>query len=307
MSFNLQYRPLCVIDIFHDFQLDESNKKFIDMNVAERKARLSDVNFSFEDFCDIEPCSETQQILDGHKMLIRKIGSSFTIMIRVDSNDNELPFVQWQPNKPLRFLIKLKDSLFFNYSNIVQESNQFFLFTNRNVIADLELASIDEDAILDNQAALKLMPLSSSNDYVDSSFLLNPINSRRYFKMLTSKEKAGLFGIIELHPLAANTGHSIVNHNEPEKLKAPANLTQFNLIFENRKTIWKYQNAVNKAVLYQTKVAHPLLKNNQKRDFGDGDFDVFDSNNLPGFYHNPSANWIESEGENHYSTIYVNN
>jgi hypothetical protein len=265
------------------------------------------LNFSFEDFFDIEPCSETQQILDGHKILIRKIGFSFTLLIRLDSNDNELPFVQWQPNKPLRFLIKLKDSLFFNYSNLAHTAGQIFLFTNRNVVSNLALDSIDEDAVIDNQAALKLMPLHSSNDYVVSSFLLNPVNSRRYFKTLTSKELTRLFGIIELHPLAATAPLSIVNHNEPEKLKAASDVTQFNLHFENRKTIWKYQNAVNNALLYQTKLTHPLLKHDQKRDFADGDFDVFDSNNLPGFYPNPSANWIEHEGGNHYSTIYVNN
>lgn len=305
MSFSIKYSPLCVIDLYHDFHLNKSSKKFIDMIEGERKARITEVDFRFEDFFDIQPSSETQQILEGQKILIRKIGSSLTVLIRVDSSDNELPFVRWQQNKPLRFLIKLKDALFFNYSNLAQPSGQIYLFTNRNVIPNFTLDPIDEGAVVDNQAALKLMPLSNSNDYVDSSFLLNPINSRRYYKILSKQEQTGVFGIIELHPIAASANLSLMNHSTPSQLKEATQIAKLHLHFKSRKTFWKYLDVKSRAMLFQTAEKKPLLKNDQVKITNT---DLTDNSiNLPDFIPNPSPNLIIHEAGEDYSIMYINN
>ncbi len=283
MSFSIQYRPLCVINIYHEYFLDNGVTKFMTLNTEDRASRLEAIKYSFSDFFEIVPCSKTQKKLDGQKILMRQTGASLTLLIRQDTDiiTGNVPFVSLAQDVFFRFLIKVKDPLFFNYSKVAKPSNQMFLFTNSNET---------------DQVGLPLIPLSASSTEIDHNFLLSVEHSVDYLEQLAPQETIGLFGAIELHAVSTNNALSLLNPPAHVDLKPTGDVPKFMLLFANRSTFWRYLNSSTQAVIHTTPNPNPLTKYGRIAV-------VHNTVSLP----NPSPNMLVHEAGEDYSIMYINN
>ena len=292
MSFSIQYKPLFSVDVLHAFFLNKGKDEYIEMNADDQKQQIQ--KFKTTDFISIFPDSETLQMIGGYSLVFKPKSTGLGVWTKMDEHTPDLPFIVPSDELSFTFLIRLKDPLFFNYSDIdLDLAEKIFYFSNRRLEGELN--------------TFPLINLQGDNTFVNSDFVLSEQGAIDELEKLTEAEKKQLFGIIRIFITGENNSLNVLDamHKvlEPEK--------SFEIFINNRKTIWRYifnaDQTVNKnkddvqpengdSKILITKEEKPLTKT--------GFVTVkLDKNELP----NPEINLIKPDATTHknYSEIYM--
>ena len=218
MSFNIQYKPLFKVDVLHLFFLNNGLKTFFSMNAVDAAKQLD--SYDLNSFFSVAPTNETQEKLKGYNLVFRNLNSEFAVWAKVRNDDNAFPFIPLPNDLSFTFLIKVKDSAFYNYTDL--NLGKTFYFSNRRLSTEAP--------------AFPLINKSGDHFNINGTFALTPESEAAVQKNLSSAEKMNLFGLIKLYMKADNSVLNIINPDG--KITDPAKT--FELVFANRKTIWRY-------------------------------------------------------------------
>ncbi len=221
MSFSIQYKPLFKVDVLHLFFLNNGLKTWFSMNAVDASKQLD--GYDPNSFFNIIPTLETQQKLKGHQLVFRNLNSGFAVWSKVSNDDNAFPFIPLTNDLSLTFLVKVKDSVFYNYTDLNPNTlGKTFYFSNRRISTEAP--------------TFPLINKSGDHFNINGTFALTPASSIAELKTLSPAEKMNLFGLIRLYMIADNPVLNIIN--QEGKIADPTKT--FELVFANRKTIWRY-------------------------------------------------------------------
>ncbi len=107
---NTSFKILFSIELFHDYY-----------NLQE----------SFDDV-EIIPTDNTKRLFKGYKIIYKSYGNKLTALAAVDTGSNT--FIKIEEGVAFRFILKLKNPIFINISNlkIFESENQIYYFSNRS-------------------------------------------------------------------------------------------------------------------------------------------------------------------------------
>lgn len=221
MSFSIQYKPLFKVDVFHLFFLNIGLKTWFSMNASDAAKQLG--GYDVNSFLSITPSLETQEKLKGYNLVFRNLNTGFAVWTKVRNDNNAFPFITLSNDLNLTFLIKIRDSAFYNYTDLnLNSQGKTFYFSNRRLSTEAP--------------AFPLINKSGDQFSMNGTFALTPESAAAEQKNLSSTEKMNLFGMVTLY-LKADI--PIINIIDPDgKIAVPPE--QFEIVFNNRKTIWRY-------------------------------------------------------------------
>lgn len=243
MSFSYTYRELFSIRMFHDYFLDLGIVKFSgpEMSNEERERQLS--LFDWSSYLDIQPTAETRKKLVNQRMRIFRDKMSFKVLVSVNNNTPDEPFIAISPELQLNFIVKITDARFSEYSAVHLDPVHIFRLTNKR---------------------LPLIPLFDAIDHIptiiDDEYLLNKRSTRILKKYYQVPPEVPIIGIISIRMRVSDEAYSIT-YEDPENsgiqlIKG----TQFYMRFENSSYYWKYQRK-DIAEHYLTEEKYPLVRN----------------------------------------------
>ena len=221
MSFSTQYKPLFKVDVLHLFFLNNGLKSWFSMNAVETSKVLD--GYDLNSFFSISPTLETQEKLNGYKLVFRNINTGFAVWTKVRNDNNAFPFIPLPNDLCFTFLVKVKDPSFYNYTNLnTKNLGKTNYFSNRRLSTEAP--------------GFPLINKSGDHFNINETSVLTPISDTAEQKNLSSAEKINLFGLIRLHMKADTPSLNIINPDG--KITEPAK--NFELVFANRKTFWRY-------------------------------------------------------------------
>ncbi len=221
MSFSIQYKPLFKVDVLHLFFLNNGLKTFFSMNAADTEKHLD--GYDLNAFLSIAPTRETQEQLKGYNLVFKNTNSGFAVWTKVHSDDNTFPFIPLPDDLSLSFLIQIKDPTFYNYTDLKPANlGKTSYFSNRRLSTEAP--------------TFPLINKSGDHFSINETFALTQESAAAVKKSLSSAEKMNLFGLIRLHMKANIPALNII---APDGKIADPPKT-FELVFNNRKTIWRY-------------------------------------------------------------------
>ena len=221
MSFSIQYKPLFKIDVLHLFFLNNGLKNWFSMNATEASKQLD--GYDLNSFFSIAPTLETQEKLKGYNLVFRNLNTGFAVWTKVSNDDNAFPFIPLPNDLSFTFMVKVKDPAFYNYTDLnLNNLGKTTYFSNRRLSTEAP--------------AFPLINKSGDHFSINGTFALTPESAAAEQKNLSSSEKMNLFGLIRLYMIADNPVLNIINPNG--KIAEP--FKTFELVFNNRKTFWRY-------------------------------------------------------------------
>ena len=291
MVFSIKYKPLLKVDILHNYFLNKGSDEFVSMINSEKEKQLD--SYDISSFVNIIPTAKTQQKIDGHNLVFKTTNDGFTVWSKVTGNNDNIPFILFDDDLSFTFIVQLKDSAFYNYTNLkLENAGKLYYFSNRKLITE--------------PGSFPLINKSGNNSSINQSFVLSDIGANAELSKLSVNEKDNLFAIIRIFVKGKNSSLHITNANG--RIKNPFKI--FEILFDNRKTIWRYFFSENQQVNNSddvkketgnaqqliTKVVQPLTHN--------GFIPIeLDGEELP----NPNARIIVPNSSNtkYYSEIYM--
>ncbi|NLJ01455.1 MAG: hypothetical protein GX371_09950 [Bacteroidales bacterium] len=246
MSYSIQYKQLFRVDILHRYFLDRGTDKFEVMQPAHRAKQLE--RYSLHGVLNIAPTQETNGVLKGYHLIFKPTGSGFAIWTKISEREENTPFIEWEDDLTLTFLLQVKDPLFYNYTELKPENaGKLFYLSNRKP----------------DSGADSFPLLQNGDEYltVNEQLMLSKPESEKVKEKMDPRELFNLIGILRVHM----TG-------EAAQIVTPTPV--FSALFENRKTYWRYlfnadqpegvQELLVKeegdARRWVTKVAYPLTR-----------------------------------------------
>jgi len=221
MSFSIQYKPLFKVDVLHLFFLNNGLKTYFSMNAVESARQLDGYNMN--SFFNVTPTLETQEKLKGHSLVFKIINTGFAVWTKASNDDNTFPFIPITDDLSLTFLVKITDSVFYNYTDLnLINLGKIHYFSNRRLLTEAP--------------GFPLINKSGDHFNINETFVLTPESATTEMENLSSGEKTNLFGLIKLYMKADIATMNIVNANGT--IADPAKI--FELVFANRKTFWRY-------------------------------------------------------------------
>lgn len=221
MAFSIQYKQLFRIDILHRFFLDKGSVRFDSMSETEQLRQLKEYDSRF--ILDIVPSEDTMDRLNGHSLLLKRNSTGFTIWYKEAVEGHNQPSVALDDNLYLTFLVRIKDPLFYNYTELILENaGKLFYLSNRK--PDTEISSFP------------LLDKADMDHPVDDKFILSADGMKK--EKVQSRLKGGVnyFGVIRIFM----KGDKNSLHITDTQGKAVSPAKKFILAFQNRSTIWRY-------------------------------------------------------------------
>jgi hypothetical protein len=255
MSFSIQYTELFRVNIFHRYFLDKGSVEFGTMNETDKAKQLN--NYNFQSTVKIVPTEESRQKLNGYNLVLRTLNSGFTVWSKVSEADDSEPFISLEDDLNFTFLIHLKDSVFYNYTDLkLENAGKLYCLSNKR---------------LDSEPHnFPLLDKAGGNFNVDEGFILSGEGEKAEKASLNAGEKERLLGIIRIYMKGDNSSLNVTNAQG----KIPSSAKNFEVVFKNRSTIWRYLFDSNQQVtggddvkkengnskILITKNEHPLTK-----------------------------------------------
>jgi len=221
MAFSVKYIPFLKVNVLHQFFLNNGTDEYLSMTSTEQENRLAQYNVN--NFFKIIPTAKTSLTLNGHGLFFKPTGDGFYVWGKVKSDDTDKPFVSPDDDLCLTFLIKYKDLMFLNYTDLkLENSEKLYYFSNRRLSSE--------------PITFPLIKLSGDNVSVDEDFLLSDEGQQDELENLSSFEKLDLFGIVKLFIKGDVSSGNITDVSGD----IPESFNSFEILFENRKTHWRY-------------------------------------------------------------------
>lgn len=221
MTFSVVYKKLFKIELLHNYFLNQGTKKFVEMSDSEKSKQLADYNIN--NIMSVFPSQETAGLLKGHNLLYKITNNGFYILSKANSDDNRKPMTGLDGDLYLTFLMKIKDPLFYNYTELKLDKAGILIYiSNRKPDTDTD----------------SFPKLRNSNEVLNINESLNP-SDRGIDKIreeMRNEDLSNLFGIIRIF-IKGDTGtQNILDSQGSFTDTVPV----FRLLFKNRSTTWRY-------------------------------------------------------------------
>jgi hypothetical protein len=255
MSYSIQYKELFRVRILHRYFLDKGADEFRTMDETEQAKQLD--SYNFQNVVKIVPTSETVQNLNGHNLVFKTINSGFIVWSKVSESDDSEPFISLDDDLNFTFLIQIRDSVFYNYTDLkLENAGKLYYLSNRRL-----------DSEPNN---FPLLDKSGGNFHVDEDFILSGDGEKAELKKLSAGEKFNLLGLIRIFMKGDSSSLNVTDTQG----KISSSAKNFEVVLKNRNTIWRYFFDANQQVtggddvkkengnskVLVTKNEHPLTK-----------------------------------------------
>lgn len=280
MSFAAKYGLLFEVTLLHNYFLDNGEENYTGMSAAKKEKMLQ--QFNTDAFASITPALETNTVLKNFKMLFKKNKTGFRIYIKVKETDESDPFIKIPKDLNLKFIIKLNDYQFENYTNLDFALTQLYLFSNVKPLTE--------------PVSFEYLPKINDSKLISNAYLVSEETSAHLIAALQPSEQQNVFGLISLTVKGENTSGNIVTNLG--KLISP----NFKIHFDNRKTLWKYINQKTGTEI-KTNAAKPLTRSGFVEI--DPITDFTPSQPPESQYPNPSVKSITKINSDYYSEIFI--
>lgn len=291
MTFSIKYKPLFKVDILHNYFLNRGVDEFSAMSDSEKSKQLD--FYEISSVLNILPTPKTLQILNGHNLVFKTTNDGFQVWCKVTGNSDNIPFISLDDDLDFTFLIQLKDSIFYNYTNLkLENAGKLYYFSNRKLATE--------------PGTFSLISKLGDNSSIDGNFVLTNANANVELSKLSVNEKDNLFALIRIFVKGNNNSLDITKANG--RIKNP--FKRFEILFDNRKTIWRYFFSENQQVKNSDDVkkeagnAQQLITKTEQPLTQKGFISIeLDGTELP----NPDARIVKpnSSDTKYYSEIYM--
>jgi len=221
MTFSVVYKKLFKIELLHNYFLNQGTKKFVEMSDSEKSKQLADYNIN--NIMSVFPSQETAGLLKGHNLLYKITNNGFYILSKANSDDNRKPMTGLDGDLYLTFLMKIKDPLFYNYTELKLDKAGILIYiSNRKPDTDTD----------------SFPKLRNSNEVLNINESLNP-SDRGIDKIreeMRNEDLSNLFGIIRIF-IKGDTGTQNILDSQG---RFTDTVPVFRLLFKNRSTTWRY-------------------------------------------------------------------
>jgi hypothetical protein len=221
MTFSIKYKPLFQVNILHLFFLSKGVQDFISMNETEKTKELDwyDVSTVF----NILPSHKTTQTLKDHNLVLKVTNTGFSVWSKVTGNQNNIPFIDLDNDLSFTFRIQIKDTKFYNYTNLKPEkSDKLYYFSNKRLNGE--------------SGTFPLINKGNDNNLIDEDFILSDEGAELQYSELSTAEKENLFALVQVSVKGQNGGLNLTNAQG--KIVNPSKI--FEILLDNRKTTWRY-------------------------------------------------------------------
>jgi hypothetical protein len=291
MAFSIQYKPLFKVNVLHQYFLNKGADEFASMPDADKEKQLA--GYSLSQIFNIQLSTKSKEKMRGHHMVFKPFGSGFMVWIKVSNNDNTIPFIPIDNALEINFLLYLRNTTFFNFTELeFENAGKLFFFSNQRLASE--------------NVSFPLIKKAGTNASVNANYVLSSAGSKQVFDNLTKEESNGLFGVINIKMQGEQPGLNVINNSG--KIINPYRI--FELNFENRKTVWRYIFPVNQTVKNKDDVKKEggdskKLVTKKKQPLTQNGFVSVElgGTELP----NPGANLVKPNNTNNkiYSEIYM--
>lgn len=256
MTFSVTYKPLFEVKILHHYFLDKGNTNFFSMSEEQKEKRLAD--FDLSSVFAIIPSAETRRKLAGHRMVFKAKTTGFTVWVNVSAESDDTPMVSLNDPLELTFMLKLVNHTFFNFTDLdLANAGKLFFFSNRKPEGETP--------------DFPLIKKSNQTQAVNNNYVLNSTGQIAELNRYSNGEQDRLFGLVRIFMQADKATLNVTTNQQ--KIRNPH--PQFQIVFDNRETIWRYYFVEDQQVKGQddvkkengsarqlvTKTPHPLTQN----------------------------------------------
>jgi len=278
MSYSSTYGLLFQVTLLHNYFLNNGEETFESMANADKEKMLQ--QFSTDAFIAITPTLETNIVLKNYKAVFKKTKTGFGVYVKV--KDELDPFIKIPAGLNLKFLIKINDYQFENYTNLDFALTQAYLFSNVKPLTE--------------PITFEYLPKISDNKLISNAYLVSEETTANLISTLQPSEQQNVFGLISLSTKGDNSSGNIVD--DLGKMISP----NFKIHFDNRKTLWKYINR-KAGTEIKTNAAKPLTRSG----FVEIDplTDFTPAQPAESQYPNPSVKSITKINSDYYSEIFI--
>lgn len=274
MSFSTTYKKLFEVQLFHNYFLNDGATTFSSMTDADQKKQLK--LFDLTDIIDIIPTQETSSKMAGHKIVFKIHESGLSAYCKIANGTTNTPFISLPDDLDLNFVLKIKDSLFGNYTKLSSGGTGIFYFGNSKPSTE--------------GASFKYIAKSNQNILVTDDYKLSSAGSTALLANLKGSIGIGVFGIVQLSMKGDTVGLSILTSQGKLKTQMPT----FKIQLDNRASFWRYKNASDDTEIFTTASPNPLTK-----------FGFVEVIHAGEKYPNPNAGHLIPDNNNFFSDIYI--
>lgn len=246
MSFTYTYKPLCRVNAYHHYFLDDGTTAFDDPLAPSLKEKQLE-KYTVGSFLKIVPSKKTQRILAGQKIIYKETASGFALWIASEETatpNQFIPKIELSQTETFHFLLYSKDPIFENYSTVEATPSIPFYLSNKK--PDTEPVSFSEIDVEENPSHTLI-----------NNFTSTEATYAKLSEELSAVEKQKLFGVISLQIEADTPSKSLLNASGQIRVPTPT----FKIQFKNRETFWQYLNSKDGSIIHKSVTELPLVKN----------------------------------------------
>ncbi len=288
MSSSIIYKTLFEVKILHHYFLNKGLLLWDKMTNQEEKDEIES-NYDIRGVLEIKPSSDCKKILDNYNCIFRRTSFGISICIKAKTN-NKQP-IRFTPLKPLdkdltfRFLIRLNDLNFMNYTALPLKNNKgkMFVFKNYTVSTSINFPSLNSippvyepekeympGDILFNQATtppelLTALVKTTKNTFIEKEWLKetysNYANVNDRFPVVSGfflykMKEANTYPIATINTFSGNT-------IEPKMEILPGDFYTLQVDMRNFPPGFYSINIVNDSFSYSDDITFYLLRQNE--------------------------------------------
>ncbi len=274
MSFTATYKQLFEVQLFHNYFLNDGTSTFSLMNDSDKKKQLK--LYDSHGLFDIIPTQDSILKMAGHKIFFKIHKSGFSAYCKITDGTANTPFIVLPDDLKLKFVLKTKDNLFGNYTDLKASGSNVFYFGNTKPSTE--------------GASFEYIAKSNQNKLVTDAHQISTTGSTAMIDNLKGSNSIGVFGIVQLNMIGDTADLSILTAQGKLKNQLPT----FKIHFNNRESFWRYKNASDDTEIFTTATTNPLTK-----------FGFVEVTHNGDKFPNPNANHLIPDNNNFFSEIYI--
>ena len=179
MGFRIIYKTLFEIKILHHYFLDNGENRY-DLLSTEEKNKIEEY-YDIRKILEIIPTSDCTQILQSHRCIFKATADGFSIGVKASQDaiqpDLFNPFIPISQNTVFRFLVRMKDPGFLNYTALPLNAGDGRIFIFKNY-------SFNTPAKFPSLSAIPPLYVPATTYYPGDMLADHPVNPAKLFTAL---------------------------------------------------------------------------------------------------------------------------